>query len=319
MVSLICPATHEPLEQRGDHELVSVPSGHRYPIVSGIPILLPGEQERTRIASTDWSAPGEETASPLGFYNAATYGADHRRDQLELKEIIRAREESRAPAREATLEIGAGGGRLQGVGGDDYVALDYGFTAMRDMIDPKYQRICATAEALPFPAATFAFVYSVDALEHVPRVDLAFAEIDRVLQPGGVAFVAPAWHCRQYVCDGVPFLPYEQLSFAQKLTKRTLPIRENRLLRAAMMIPQRVVRRIAWAASGRRPTDLHWRRLRPMYGKPLGADSDAAASIDSHEGCLFFHSRNYDVLSPGPRSSDQLLARHINLIVRKPG
>src|SRR5213075_2114468 len=84
----------------------------------------------------------------------------------------------------ATLEIGSGGGAMQGIG-DEYVALDYGFTALREYIDPKYQRVCGTAEALPFADRSIAFVLTIDALEHVPRVDAAFDEIDRVLKPGG--------------------------------------------------------------------------------------------------------------------------------------
>ncbi len=43
----------------------------------------------------------------------------------------------------------------------------------------------ATATALPFPAASFQTVVSNSALEHVPQIDLALAEISRVLQPGG--------------------------------------------------------------------------------------------------------------------------------------
>jgi ubiquinone/menaquinone biosynthesis C-methylase UbiE len=47
----------------------------------------------------------------------------------------------------------------------------------------------ASATALPFPAASFDVVYSFKVLPHVPDLAGALAEIDRVLRPGGRAFV----------------------------------------------------------------------------------------------------------------------------------
>jgi SAM-dependent methyltransferase len=47
----------------------------------------------------------------------------------------------------------------------------------------------ADAAALPYSAAAFDCVYTMGTLEHVPDVDRAFAEIARVMKPGGVAIV----------------------------------------------------------------------------------------------------------------------------------
>ena len=47
----------------------------------------------------------------------------------------------------------------------------------------------ADAAALPFSADTFDGVYTMGTLEHVPDPDRAFAEIARVVKPGGVAIV----------------------------------------------------------------------------------------------------------------------------------
>ena len=46
--------------------------------------------------------------------------------------------------------------------------------ALRQYIKPQYQRVCATAERLPFPDNSFRFLFTIAALEHVPRADLAF-------------------------------------------------------------------------------------------------------------------------------------------------
>jgi SAM-dependent methyltransferase len=47
----------------------------------------------------------------------------------------------------------------------------------------------ADVAALPFVADTFDCVYTMGTLEHIPEVDRAFAEIARVVKPGGVAIV----------------------------------------------------------------------------------------------------------------------------------
>ena len=47
----------------------------------------------------------------------------------------------------------------------------------------------ADAAALPFASNTFDGVYTMGTLEHVPDSDRAFAELARVMKPGGVAIV----------------------------------------------------------------------------------------------------------------------------------
>ena len=48
------------------------------------------------------------------------------------------------------------------------------------------------------------------------------------------------------------------------------------------------------------------------------SDSDAAARLDAHEGCLYFHSRGYEILRPGSSAASQILSRHERVIVKKP-
>jgi SAM-dependent methyltransferase len=215
------------------------------------------------------------------------------------------------------LEIGSGKGALQGFGGD-YTACDYSLTQLRAYIRPEHGRVCASAEQLPFPDATFRFVFSIATLEHVPGADRAFAEIDRVLAPGGVAYLAPAWHCTQYNCEGIPVRPYRDLDLRQKFVKATLPLRTSLLVKAAATFPARAARRALWSIRPG-PTDLLFEHLRPDYQTFWTSDSDAAARIDSHEGCLFFHSRAYDVLSPGRSARRQLLHRYGAVVAQKPG
>ena len=317
--TLLCPIHREPLREDAAGRLVGVSHGEVYPVVAGIPVLIADRGERRDAAESDW-ATGAARARPLDFYNRTDDHDGYCRSQLEE---IRAEmtgylaQASAAVAGLPVLEIGSGKGALQGFGGE-YTAYDYSLTALGRYVDPRHQRVCGSAERLPFADGAFRFVFTIATLEHVPGADRAFAEIERVLAPGGVAYLAPAWHCVQYNCEGIPVRPYGDLDLRQKLVKLTLPLRRNLLVKAAGTFPGRFARRLLWSRDPR-PTPLHFDRLRPDYQTFWMSDSDAASRIDSHEGCLFFASRGYDVLRPGPGAARQLLFRHGALVARKPG
>lgn len=316
-VEFRCPIHHEPLDRSDPTRWVGVGHGEVYPVIDGIPILLPDRAERERVAQTDWSKP-VGTSQPIDFYNDARFETIYSRDthhegRATLQNWL---EQSVAPDG-PVLEIGSGRGALQGIG-SDYVALDYAFTALRRNIDPKHTRVCGTAEHLPFADGSIAFLFTIDALEHVPRADLSFAEIERVLMPGGIAYLLPAWHCVQYVCDGVRKRPYRDLNLPQKLAKLMLPIRTKPVVKAMGALPARVARRMTWTLSGARPTTMRYRRLRAEYEQFWESDCDACTRIDSHEGVLFFKSRGYELLNPAGGVVRQLLTRHEPVVVRKP-
>jgi ubiquinone/menaquinone biosynthesis C-methylase UbiE len=78
-------------------------------------------------------------------------------------------------------DIGCGFGPLRPVIeklGAEWVGVDPFAT------DPTFT--VASAEDLPFPDATFDVVIMHAVLEHIPDVSRAFAEVARVLKPGGV-------------------------------------------------------------------------------------------------------------------------------------
>ena len=154
-------------------------------------------------------------------------------------------------------------------------------------------------------------------MEHVPRADAAFAEIDRVLAAGGIAYLDPAWHCRDWAADGLNVRPYRDLAFPQRVRKALIPLRDSILYRGFKQVPWRAWRRLRVNLSGG-PCTLKYRRLKANYEHFWCSDSDACSSIDSHEAVLFFESRKYQVLKPKGGNLAKLLFRAGPLIVRKP-
>jgi SAM-dependent methyltransferase len=314
-VPLRCVETGQRLHAEGKLWLRPDDGGVTYPIVDGIPLVLPTADERQQVAHGEWSS-HSETTSRVAFYNRTDHHDCFCREQLTdlFEQIGTLYCDACVPG--PSLELGSGKGALQGIG-EPYVALDYSLSALQRHVDQRYQRVCASAELLPFFDATFSFIYSVAVLEHLHKPHLAFEEIDRVLAPGGVVFLLPAWHCVQYQCEGIPVRAYSDLDIRQKVIKATLPAREVPAVKALAALPRRVVRRAVWALAPI-PTTLRFKRLRPDYETFWMSDSDAAARLDSHEGALFFHSRGYQVASPGPSALRQLMARHVAVIARKP-
>jgi SAM-dependent methyltransferase len=192
------------------------------------------------------------------------------------------------------------------------VALDLSLSALRRNL-AGHAGLCATADMIPLASASCRFVFSVETLEHIPSTDRAFEEIDRVLAPGGVAYVAPAWHCRTWVADGIPVRPYRDLTLTQRVVKMSIPVRDSVIFRGAVSVPRRAWRRLTQPENG----SLRFKRLRPNYEHFWMSDSDACASIDSHEAILFFERRGYEILNPRGGVVSRLLFRAGPVIVRK--
>lgn len=99
------------------------------------------------------------------------------------------------------------------------LGLDYSLHALlRYCVD--VPAVCATAERLPLATGCVDLVLTIACLEHVPRPELAFAEIDRVLAPGGIVYLAPAWHVRAWASEGLSVRPWRDLTRASGLPRR---------------------------------------------------------------------------------------------------
>lgn len=184
------------------------------------------------------------------------------------------------------LDIGAGRGYLQDIVAD-YVGLDISPTAKRYFHKPF---MLGTATGMPFRDNEFDAAWSIFVLEHVPIPEAALREMRRVVKPGGVIFLQPAWFCTSWAAQGYAVRPYSDFDFAGKLTKASLPLRESPLFQVSYVMPIRAVRLIGARITGG-PAKFHYARLTPNYRKYWVPDSDAVNSMDAYEAVLWFESR----------------------------
>jgi ubiquinone/menaquinone biosynthesis C-methylase UbiE len=124
-------------------------------------------------------------------YDSRRYALINRWDPSHLERIdrlISIREGDRV------LEVGCGQGHLTkalAARGLDITGIDANPQAEEVAESPLVRHM--RAEDLEFDDATFDFVVSVHAIEHIPELDAALAEISRVLRDGGKAvFIYPA-------------------------------------------------------------------------------------------------------------------------------
>jgi SAM-dependent methyltransferase len=272
--------------------------GARYPIVDGVAVLKPGQAAETEA----WFE---------AMYEGRNRYEDLASDYLQEERAFMTRFAIERGLTGPCLEVGCGTGCFAECV-PDYIGLDYSLNSLLAEGFGLATRICGDGRSLPVADRSFQCVFSFNALEHIPDVNLAFSEIDRALKPGGYLVLKPAWHCTRYVTELIPVLPYSKLTLRQKAVKAALPLLRSKPYKLLTRIPRRVVRRL----TSRRQNALSWDRLTPYHGAAWVADADAVASIDSHEGILYYLSRGYHCLSH-VTALRQLFAGHDLVVLRK--
>jgi SAM-dependent methyltransferase/uncharacterized protein YbaR (Trm112 family) len=209
-VQLACPRDRGPLERSGD-ELVCG-AGHRYPVVGGIPLLLVAGERPTHAVCEVSLERRDATERPEDLVQdaiAATCGNLYRHLIGSVRRYPIP--ELRLPPgeRRLFLEVGCNWGRWcvsAARRGYRVVGVDpslHGIRAARSVADQlgvEATYLVADARHLPFPDETFDVAFSYSVFQHFSKEDAlaSFAEIGRVLKPGGRSLVqmANVWGLR---------------------------------------------------------------------------------------------------------------------------
>ncbi|MFQ5903955.1 MAG: class I SAM-dependent methyltransferase [Candidatus Binatia bacterium] len=213
------------------------------------------------------------------------------------------------------VALGSGKGALSNCH-PNYLALDISHLALKTWLRGR-RTVQANIQSVPLKDRTADLVFSRCVLEHLPRPEACLEEIDRILKPGGVLLLGPAWFCRPWAASGLKIKSFRQLSWNQRLMKISIFIRDSLLWRASLILPQRLFRE-ADLALRPRPVPFRYKKLTPNLEEHLTPDSDAMASMDPHMALLYFTSRGYRTL----RKSGfwfRLLFKDRFVIVRKGG
>jgi SAM-dependent methyltransferase len=211
------------------------------------------------------------------------------------------------------LELGCGRGALRDVV-DGWIGLDFSLPALRSQ--PRdAPRLQGDMQQLPVASGAVDAIFSWAALEHVPYPEVVLEEISRVLRPGGVCLLAPAWHVRPWASKALPIRPYSELPPGDRLRKLSIPIREHIAWRAlASLLPR--VRRELLLASGA-VVSFDYVRLTPNLVSYEYTDSDAFTSMYPHAAICYFLSRGWESLTH-PSFGQRFVARHEPVLLRKP-
>jgi SAM-dependent methyltransferase len=249
------------------------------------------------------------TKRPRDFFDsldAARWG----RAEMPQQERITREWIERTGAAGIAVELGCGAGALRHVM-PRYVGIDLSMVALRIQNGRGAQ---ADMEQLPFRDDSIDLIWSWAAIEHVPHPEVVLDEVVRVLRPGGVAILAPAWHCRTWAAEGLEFRPMHELTRSQRIRKRLVPLRSSPLWQGLFEMPKRVSRELR---ARRGPLPFEFSRLTPNLDQYLGTDSDAFTSMDPQAMVLFFATRGFEIVSH-PTLRARMLARSEPVVVRKP-
>jgi ubiquinone/menaquinone biosynthesis C-methylase UbiE/uncharacterized protein YbaR (Trm112 family) len=213
----VCPGCHSDLDYDPAHRAAyrCGQCGREYPVVLGIPDFrlepdpwISLEDDRAKAAQLDAAAgqlrfdelvrlyweltPGTPAATAAGFTSFVLNAEQRSREWLDLNSSEDAADGRRQGP---WLELGCGTGDLlvaarrmgHVIAGVD-VALRWLVVARRRLAEAGVDAslVCANAEHLPFPAASFSRVFSLGTLEHCRDAEAVMVESRRVLQAGGV-------------------------------------------------------------------------------------------------------------------------------------
>ncbi|HEX3555100.1 MAG TPA: methyltransferase domain-containing protein [Thermoanaerobaculia bacterium] len=176
---LVCPKTHRPLVLSG--ELLTTEDGAcSYPLVHGVPILLPDPQKISAYLAADSGRMVAEYERPPRFLQSAFQKATLAFGDMRTRESEDAFRSSLAGLPDDALCVSVGGGPARVH--PTLVNLNIGAFPNVDVV--------ADAYSLPYAESSVDAFHCEAVLEHLEFPQDAVAEMYRALRPGCQAFIA---------------------------------------------------------------------------------------------------------------------------------
>jgi SAM-dependent methyltransferase len=181
---------------------------------------------------TDASAGKATHRGAQGYYDAAYQGNGQQRRAQDYEEVgrqvaltndtegvLRGFVKQYGLEDKRVLDVGSGRGYLQDVA-HDYTGLD-----ISETVASRYHKpfVVGSATAMPLPDSSFDAIWSIWVLEHIPEPEAALKEMRRMLEPGGVLFLAVAWDCTSWATDGFDVRPYSDFNWRGKVVEGEHP------------------------------------------------------------------------------------------------
>lgn len=212
------------------------------------------------------------------------------------------------------LEVGCGTGRLADLH-PRWFGIDFAHAALARHVPGRSAQ--GDACALPIASGSATFVFTLQALEHVPTPGAALAEIDRVIAPGGTAYLHPAWYCSAWPMDPLRRASWRDLPPGRRLRKAARAARYSRPARLPGVLARKVWGELCFSAASA-PRPLPFRSLTPNLEAYDVPDADASAGLEPAFVAHWFLSRGYEPLTFGGRLERLTWVRGA-VVMRKPG
>jgi SAM-dependent methyltransferase len=209
------------------------------------------------------------------------------------------------------LEIGSSGGYFQDL------VNDYSGTDVAESLAKYYHKTYKVCNGgiYPFESNSFDAIWTITVYEHIPELQVALFEINRMLKLGGVLFFAPAWQCRSWAADGYEVRPYSDFSLRGKLIKASIPLRNSILWRSLYIFPIRTLNLLIYSL-GFREKGIQYKKIKPNYDTYWVSDADACNHIDPFDAILWFRNNGFECLSH-PTLFSSFFVRNGVLIFKK--
>jgi SAM-dependent methyltransferase/uncharacterized protein YbaR (Trm112 family) len=185
LLDILCsPGSKEPLSLDG--EWLTVGAGYRWPLVEGIPVLLPVGVDALPGRGEIVEASRARSAS----YYQDNYGARGNPEREARKRAVTDLLGLLVQSEMTILEAGSGPATLA----DEIRALTPGYLALDLSVDNllagrervgEFDAVAGDLTALPLRTSAVDGVVAVGCLEYVPELPLAIGELCRIVRPGG--------------------------------------------------------------------------------------------------------------------------------------